>query len=154
MDIPPLVRLYCEYDGSDHGLNSIRFSILGWIMSIPENIISRIKRFSVWQRINCVALYALVKVLLKFSFIFKTIFNSINFVFKQGGLISVKQADAIFYTEKIYHDPRSIEQLPLLSINRFYANNIRAAHIYNIVYSHVLQNFEIAGLLSAGFLNV
>lgn len=59
-------------------------------------------------------------------------------------MIDVLQADAILYTEMIfsYQSPSDIEYPTKID-----PKHIRAAHIYNIAFTHVRQNFEIAGLL-------
>lgn len=63
----------------------------------------------------------------------------------------MRQADAILYTEKMYH-AGNIEEVD--RSEQFWGVNMRAAHVYNIAFTHVRQNFAIAGLLSEGFLKV
>lgn len=63
----------------------------------------------------------------------------------QFGLISLDEADGILYTEsKVYANETMSVMHPIALV----ANHVRAAHIYNITFSHVRQNFAIAGLLS------
>lgn len=61
----------------------------------------------------------------------------------QFGLITVEQADGILYTEhKVYANETLNVGYPTALVTQ----HVRAAHIYNISFSHVRQNFVIAGL--------
>lgn len=63
----------------------------------------------------------------------------------QFGLITIEQADGILYTEhKVYAN----ETLNIGYPTALVTQHVRAAHIYNISFSHVRQNFAIAGLVS------
>lgn len=72
----------------------------------------------------------------------------ITFFFKkslQNKLLSIAEADGILYTEsKVYSNETSHVGHPTVLVSKF----VRAAHIYNIVFSHIRQNFAISGLVS------
>lgn len=64
----------------------------------------------------------------------------------QNQLISIEVADGIFWTEhKVYADKTKDTDYPKIVT----AEHIRAAHIYNITFTAMRQNFAIAGLLSS-----
>lgn len=59
-------------------------------------------------------------------------------------MISIEAADGILYTENAIHENNASDtNYP----NAIEAGNIRAAHIYNIGFAGVRENFSIAGLL-------
>lgn len=59
-------------------------------------------------------------------------------------MISADVADGILYTEHaVYENETMNVEYPVVVI----AGHVRAAHIYNITFSAMRQNFAIAGLL-------
>lgn len=59
-------------------------------------------------------------------------------------MISIEAADGILYTENVIFENKAIDRNYPKAIE---AGNIRAAHIYNIGFGGVRENFAIAGLL-------
>lgn len=59
-------------------------------------------------------------------------------------MISFEAADGIFYTEMAVYEKKVIDSSFPRTIDTQY---IRAAHLYNITFSAVRENFAIAGLL-------
>lgn len=61
-------------------------------------------------------------------------------------MIGENEADGILYTEHmVYEAEISDPAYPKVLM----AKNVRAAHLYNVAFSHVRQNFAIAGLLTS-----
>lgn len=59
-------------------------------------------------------------------------------------MISIEAADGILYTENAVYEKKATDtSFP----KTFEAQYIRAAHLYNITFSAVRDNFAIAGLL-------
>lgn len=59
--------------------------------------------------------------------------------------MTIEEADGILYTEyKVYANETINVEYPTV----LYDRHVRAAHIYNTAFSHVRQNFAIAGLNS------
>lgn len=58
--------------------------------------------------------------------------------------MSVEAADGILYTENAIHENNATDSNYPKTIE---AANIRAAHIYNVGFGGVRENFAIAGLL-------
>lgn len=56
----------------------------------------------------------------------------------------MEEADGILYTETMVMEKRNENVNPGPVLTPKY---VRAAHIYNITFSHVRENFAIAGLL-------
>lgn len=71
----------------------------------------------------------------------------IEFIFshKQNKLIAIEEADGILYTEKKVYDNETMNVEYPTVLNAKY---VRAAHLYNVTFSHVRHCFAIAGLLS------
>lgn len=60
--------------------------------------------------------------------------------------MSVEEADGILYTEiKVNANETMNVAYPTVLKSRY----VRAAHIYNIIFSHIRQNFAIAGFASS-----
>lgn len=59
-------------------------------------------------------------------------------------MIGSEEADGILFSEKKIHDN---EQITVKYPTGFESKCVRAAHMYNITFSHVRENFAIAGLL-------
>lgn len=70
-------------------------------------------------------------------------FRSIS---EQNQLISIDVADAILYTENAIHVKKATAARYPKAVE---ATNLRAAHLYNITFSAVRDNFAIVGLLPA-----
>ncbi|XP_055309988.1 uncharacterized protein LOC129573498 [Sitodiplosis mosellana] len=117
--VPPLDDLYLN--NTDLDIIEFRYKILGWIMGIPDEIIRELKHLRKFSAKRA-TLYVLVK----------------------NGLIDVCEADCILYTEvRSLEDSRKRVKYP----TKINPNHIRVAQIYNISFTNVRQNFEIAGLL-------
>ncbi|XP_031628378.1 constitutive coactivator of PPAR-gamma-like protein 1 [Contarinia nasturtii] len=119
----PIDDLYVENEELDDiAIIEIRWKLFGWIMSFSEEVISTIKKLPQKYLLISTILYALVK----------------------EGIFSIEEADGILYTEyKVYLDETGNAQYPNVLVTRY----VRAAHIYNNVFSQVRHNFGIAGLL-------
>lgn len=62
----------------------------------------------------------------------------------QNGLIAAEAADGILYTESmVLANATSNVDYPSVVVSK----NVRAAHLYNITFGGIRQNFSIAGLL-------
>lgn len=60
-------------------------------------------------------------------------------------MIGAEEADGILYTEIKVCDNKTVDVKYPTALE---SKNVRAAHIYNITFSHVRENFAIAGLIS------
>lgn len=133
----------------------MQWKIFGWIMSFTDSIVSLIRQLPKEYKIIGATLYALVKVKLiswKLSlqtntFSLKTFFlryNPLISLIQQNGFLDVKTSDGILYTaNKVYSKNMGNVTHP----DALVAAYVRAAHIYNIAFSDIRQNFAIAGLL-------
>lgn len=62
----------------------------------------------------------------------------------QNGMIDTEEADGILYTENMVFANATLNvEYPIVLKSKY----VRAAHIYNIAFGHVRQNFSMAGLL-------
>ncbi|XP_055306558.1 uncharacterized protein LOC129570859 [Sitodiplosis mosellana] len=121
--VSPLDQLYAKAN-DDSDILEMRWKILAFIMTLPDDIILAIKKLSKDLTLVCVTLYALVK----------------------SGLIGENEADGILYTEhKVYANEILDAAYPTVLT----AKHVRAAHLYNVAFSYVRQNFAIAGLLQS-----
>lgn len=60
-------------------------------------------------------------------------------------MIDIEAADGILYTENMVFANATLNvEYPVVLKSKY----VRAAHIYNIAFSHMRQNFSMAGLLS------
>ncbi|XP_031633299.1 uncharacterized protein LOC116347044 [Contarinia nasturtii] len=116
--VPALDTFYIENE-----ITEINWKMLGWIMSLSDTELALIRKLPKDFLVISSTLYILVK----------------------KGLIGAEEADGILYTEKIV---RNSETIDMKYPTGFESKCVRAAHIYNITYSHVQENFAIAGLLS------
>ena len=70
---------------------------------------------------------------------------------EQNGLINIEQADAILDTELKYFDRQYQNVLcPKLIL----PHNIRAGQIYNIIFSHIRENFAISDVTLVAKLSI
>lgn len=87
----------------------------------------------------------LMMILLIVLFEFALIVLFFGVYYKKDGIISELEAGGILCTEYKIFKNKSIESPYPDYLNDQY---VRAAHKYNIAFSHVRENFAIAGLLS------
>ncbi|XP_055310152.1 uncharacterized protein LOC129573547 [Sitodiplosis mosellana] len=119
--LPSLEELYVGTD-DDSKIIDIKWKLLAWIMSLSEDVISLIKNLPKDYVLISTILFALVK----------------------GELIGTEEADGILYTESmVYANATSNVEYPIAVVSK----NVRAAHLYNITFGSIRQNFSIAGLL-------
>ncbi|XP_055310149.1 uncharacterized protein LOC129573544 [Sitodiplosis mosellana] len=119
--LPSLDELYVG-NGDDSKIIDIKWKLLAWIMLLSDDEISLIKNLPKDFLMISTTLFVLVK----------------------NKLIGTAEADGILHTEcMVLANTTSNVQYPV-ALNPEY---VRAAHIYNITFEHVRQNFSIAGLL-------
>lgn len=114
-------------------------------MNFDTHDMEAIKKLPKKYLLTCTVLNALVKVRLICQKSLTTFFKQIFFE-QQGKLISVDEADGILYTEIMVNDEQT-KNINVSSTMTLTPNYVRAAHIYNITFPHVRENFSIAGLL-------
>ncbi|XP_031625913.1 uncharacterized protein LOC116342439 [Contarinia nasturtii] len=118
--LPTLNQLYLD---DESNIIETKWNIFGWIMSFSDDVISLIKNVPKDFLLIICILTPLVK----------------------NGLISIEEADGILYTESmVYANVAANVEYPAVLVPKY----VRAAHLYNITFAHVRNNFAIAGLLS------
>lgn len=125
-EIPPLERLLLDADDDDDKLKDVRWKLLGWILSIPDEKIEEIRKLPKDLILICTTLYVLVKNL----------------------FLDVDEADGILSSEQMVltylrFSGRVSAELPSTLIAKY----VRAAHIYNIATVYIRYSFGMAGLM-------
>ncbi|XP_055323806.1 uncharacterized protein LOC129578759 [Sitodiplosis mosellana] len=118
--VPDLESLYLDNVSE---ITEINWKMLGWIMSLSDTEVSLVRNLPKDFLIISTTLYVLVK----------------------KDLIGAEEADGILYTEKKILDNKTTDVKYPATLK---SKCVRAAHIYNITFSHVRENFAIAGLIS------